>query len=602
MTIAKKTKKGVVMLSDRPLHKQKNRLVSEKINNRKAKKLEDLLGELSSRKSTSYVADEGDLYQVTGDVKKVASSNESIAEFLVDNYSPMKDQYIGMMRKGKPLIIDDYRFTNMLAKATKPGIPKGSKKKLVKKLDQMIDSYFSMNFIFKNSDQKRISKQAQSIPEESLASRSVAPFTNILKKKDASRLKNKVVKELDRLYFRNKRQDLLVNIGSNNSGLKNDIAAVLMKDLGATEYFVFESIPYIAVPCSLKDIDRVCYALNNRKTNYLRNMQTYAPKVRGVQRSSGVYTPELFSLIANDLGSNLFRQPNMQIKDQHWNLRNIHANSAWRITQGNGSSVLVVDTGVDYNHMDLKHCFGDEKGYNFVSPGKLPMDDNRHGTHVAGTVAGRNTGVAPGCRLYSAKVLDDDGSGSTTDIIRAIDYGVKKKDVDIVTMSLGSPNYSHALEHVCKSAYRNGLIVCAAAGNEGYGAEYPASCSGVISVAAVDSNNEHANFSNIYEAVDISAPGVSIYSTLPGNHYGSFSGTSMATPHCAGLAALATSVKNSIHPGEFEKLMKNTSLELGAGESQQKEKYGAGLMQADGIVEKLYKLVFRGAVRWKKMF
>lgn len=599
MVKAGNTKNGIVFLAEKPLQKEKDKLIYSEKKPKKTKNLDDLLNQLSAEEGTSLVADNSTLYKVDNSVKMVPPSDETIADFLVNNYSPHKDQYIAVMKKGKPRILDDYKLTNILAKSTKPNLPNSSQKKLHKKINELIDSHFSYNVFFKYSDQKRISKQASKVPETGFFERAVAPVSNAVKKTEYSLAKNKVAKELERLYFQNKRQDLIVQLDSNDKRKKNDIAGMLQNDLGADEYFIFENIPYIAVPCSSKDIDRVCYSLNNKKTHYLKNMQAYASSIKDTQRSKGVYTPELFSLIGKDMGLPLFKDAGKKSQDQGWNLRNIHALSSWYVTQGNGASVLVVDTGVDYKHRDLEQCFNDNKGYNFVSPGSEPLDDNMHGTHVAGTVAGRNTGVAPLANLYAAKVLDKNGSGSNTDIIRAVDYGIKQKDIDVVTMSLGSPYFSYALNNICKAAYRHGLIVTAAAGNEGYGPEYPGSCYGVISVAAVNSENQHAGFSNIHKTVDISAPGVHIYSTKPNNGYGDASGTSMATPHGAGVAALACSVKNSLNGSDFEKVLKDTAKELGAGEPQQGEKYGAGLMQADRVVNKLYNNIFGGAKLWK---
>ena len=342
MTIASSAKDGIVILSEKPIQKQKNRVVASDKEPRKSKNLEELLVSLSVKKGTSYVADKDNLYEITSKVNQVPRANESIAEVLINNYEPARDQYVAIMRNGKPMVIDDYRFTNILAKATKSGLPGSSRKKLVKKLDQMIDAYYSHNIIFKKSDQKRISRQAEKIPEQSIFQRGVAPFSNVIKKTEYSMLKKKVASELDRLYFRNKRQDLLLMLNSNRAGVKNDVASVLMKDLGAKEYFVFDNIPYVAVPCSSKDIDRVCYALNNRKNNFLKNMQAYSAAVKKTQRSSIIYTPELFTKIAKDMGLPVPKNLR-KIKDEQWNLRNVNASFAWEITKGRGASVFVVE-------------------------------------------------------------------------------------------------------------------------------------------------------------------------------------------------------------------------------------------------------------------
>ncbi|MFW5991301.1 MAG: S8 family peptidase [Candidatus Nanoarchaeia archaeon] len=590
MTEAKNTKNGIVILSEKPIQKQKKRLVSSEKKQKKTKNLEELLNSLSKDNTTSYVAESGKLYQVHKNSSLLEKAPYTIGEFLVQNYSPLKEQYIGVMKKNSGKVLEDNRLNNILAKASKSNLPERSRKKLIKKVDQLIDSYFSYNIFFKHSDQKRISKQAMKVPETTFTQRAFAPVTNLVKKSESTSIKKKVFQELEKLYFRNKRQDIILQLNSNNNTYKNDIGELLKKDLGAKEYFVFDTIPFIAVPCSVKDIDRVCYALNNRKNSFLKNTPAYASAIKNTQRSSGVYTPELFSRMAKEMG---FAQPKEPGSNSpNWNLRNIHAPAAWHVTKGKGANVLILDTGVDYNHPELKHCFESNKGYNFVTPGKPPMDDNHHGTHCSGIVAGQDIGVAPECTLYAAKVLDSRGSGLITDIIRGINYGIKQENINIISMSLGSPSYSIALSYICKSAYQKGLILCGAAGNEGHGPEYPASCTGVISVAALNSENEHARFSNIHDTVDISAPGVDIYSAIPDHRYARFSGTSMATPHCAGAGALAVSVKNSVTGKEFEKTLKESARELGAGDPQQKEKYGAGLIQADCLVHKLYKKVF----------
>ena len=123
----------------------------------------------------------------------------------------------------------------------------------------------------------------------------------------------------------------------------------------------------------------------------------------------------------------------------------------------------------------------------------------------------------------------------------------------------------------------------AAAGNEYYGPSYPAALNNVVAVAAVDRNNEHAEFSNIYETNDISAPGVSIYSSVPGG-YQEFSGTSMATPHVTGSLALGKSVKQG-SPKELEERLKSSADELGSSlDPENRKKYGVGLVRADKLV------------------
>ncbi|PIN72951.1 hypothetical protein COV21_00590, partial [Candidatus Woesearchaeota archaeon CG10_big_fil_rev_8_21_14_0_10_45_5] len=152
-------------------------------------------------------------------------------------------------------------------------------------------------------------------------------------------------------------------------------------------------------------------------------------------------------------------------------------------------------------------------GYDFVEKTGNPMDRSGHGTHVAGTAAGSYCGIARASRLYAIRVLDEDGSGSEADVMKGIEWALKS-NIQIVNMSLGSPEYSEAFKEMCYYASSQGMIICAAAGNDGEPTyNYPSSFEPVISVAAVDKRNKHAYFSNINDLVDISAPGVDIISS-----------------------------------------------------------------------------------------
>jgi len=290
--------------------------------------------------------------------------------------------------------------------------------------------------------------------------------------------------------------------------------------------------------------------------------------------------------------------PEMMISEKHsrnshkrmsnsefYHLEQIGAYAAQQITQGEGVRVLIPDTGVDYTHQELSLVFSKpDRGYNFVDDNDDPFDDNGHGTHVAGLLSGLNPGVATKCNPYSAKVLNAAGYGSEVAIVRAIEWGIDN-NIDLISMSLGSSEPSQLEREVIDAAVSRGILIFAAAGNEEYGATYPAAYSGVISVAAVDSENEHAWFSNIHKTVDLSAPGVDVLSCIPGNSYAQLSGTSMATPLAAGVGVLLVSLKNQLGPEEYENLLKQSCEKLGLGEEYGKEKYGAGLVRADRVVE-----------------
>jgi subtilisin family serine protease/subtilisin-like proprotein convertase family protein len=264
---------------------------------------------------------------------------------------------------------------------------------------------------------------------------------------------------------------------------------------------------------------------------------------------------------------------------QQWALENtgatgladadIDASQAWDYGTSTSVVVAVIDTGIDYNHPDLRPNIwnntrevagngidddhngyvDDIRGWNFVTDTNNPMDDNGHGTHVAGTIGavGNNgigvTGIAWNAKLMALKFLDSTGSGLLSDAVSAIDYA-RNNGAKIINASWGGGGFSSALQSAIQRFQDAGGIFVTAAGNESsnnaVAASYPANyaLAGVISVAASTSSDTLASFSNYGTNVDIAAPGVSILSTVPNNSYASYSGTSMATPHVAGAMAL----------------------------------------------------------------
>ncbi len=264
-----------------------------------------------------------------------------------------------------------------------------------------------------------------------------------------------------------------------------------------------------------------------------------------------------------------------------WANSTISADDAWAISTGSASVVVaVIDTGVDYTHPDLaaniwtnpgeiagngidddgNGFVDDVHGYDFFNNDGDPMDDNMHGTHVAGTIAavGNNgvgvVGVNWTSSIMALKFLSAEGYGSTSDAIRAINYATMMRErygvnVRVENNSWGGGSYSVSLQNAIKLTGDAGILFVAAAGNSGSNndayPQYPASynCTNIISVAATTQYDTLASFS-CYGAtsVDIAAPGVNIYSTLPGGRYGALSGTSMASPQVAGAAALAWAV------------------------------------------------------------
>lgn len=221
---------------------------------------------------------------------------------------------------------------------------------------------------------------------------------------------------------------------------------------------------------------------------------------------------------------------------------------------GAGIVVAVIDSGIDYNHPALGGGFGAGRkvagGFDFVNDDGDPMDDNRHGTHVAGIIAGQSaavTGVAPQARLLAYKVLGADGRGLTSDIIAAIDRAVED-GADVINLSLGgfgSPD--DPLARAVETAVAQGVVVVAAAGNEGlfHAIGSPAGAPSAITVGAVDRQRAHAEFSSAGPATqsgaikpDVLALGVGVVSSVPGGGTLALSGTSMAAPYVSGVAAL----------------------------------------------------------------
>ncbi|MBU2462382.1 S8 family serine peptidase [bacterium] len=229
-----------------------------------------------------------------------------------------------------------------------------------------------------------------------------------------------------------------------------------------------------------------------------------------------------------------------------WGLSKIEAPLAWDIGTGTDSIIIaIVDTGVNYNHEDLK---GKVIGsWSFVSSEPDPMDKNGHGTHVAG-IAGASTnndkgiaGVAWNCKILAIKGLDSTGSGFDDKLAIAIRYAADN-GARVINMSFGDSNYSRTLQDACDSAFGKGCLLVAAAGNYGTNVRfYPAAYDSVLAVGATDSNDRRATFSNYGDWVDVAAPGQGIYSTKI-NNYDYMSGTSQGAPFVSGLAGLVFSL------------------------------------------------------------
>ncbi|PMB54067.1 subtilisin [Fischerella thermalis CCMEE 5201] len=312
--------------------------------------------------------------------------------------------------------------------------------------------------------------------------------------------------------------------------------------------------------------------------------------------ASGGYSPDSgYGLInaSAAVAKAIGEKPFVDVPDlggNNWGADLVKAPETWaKGYTGQGVVVAVLDTGVDYNHQDLssniwtnsKEIAGNGKdddgngyiddyyGWNFDGNNNSTLDVNGHGTHVSGTIAGVNngygvTGIAYNSKIMPVKVLDDQGSGSYSAIANGIYYAVDN-GADVINLSLGGGRSNDTLQKAIEYASSKGVIVVMAAGNDGgsqpaYPARYAKNYG--LAVGAVDQNKNLADFSNRAGADQlayVTAPGVNVYSTLPGNEYASYSGTSMATPHVAGVVALMLSANPNLSDAQVRQILAETS-------------------------------------------
>jgi serine protease len=300
--------------------------------------------------------------------------------------------------------------------------------------------------------------------------------------------------------------------------------------------------------------------------------------------------------------------PNDPKYKYQWHLEQIHAKQAWKGSQGEGVIVAVIDTGVakvpDLANTELV------PGFNFVNNTADATDDHGHGTHVAGTIAQSThngvgvAGVAFKAKIMPIKVLSARGSGSVSGIAEGIrwaaDHGAK-----VINMSLGGPMASSVLSKAVKYAHDKGVVVVCAAGNDGRGkVSYPAAYPGAFAVAATQFDESTTFYSNWGKEIDIAAPGgntrvdqnndgmmdgVLQNTVVPGNtsqnDYLLFMGTSMASPHVAGVAALVVGA-GVTNPDKVEQILKDTARQPKLKPKDSANRYGAGIVDAEAAVKK----------------
>jgi serine protease len=274
-------------------------------------------------------------------------------------------------------------------------------------------------------------------------------------------------------------------------------------------------------------------------------------------------------------------------RGSQWDLTKINVPTAWRTSTGAGVTVAVVDTGVDVTHPDLAGQ---------VLPGAdlvagttgVSADPNGHGTHVAGTIAAAAgngigvAGIAADARILPVRVLGSDGSGMMSTVASGITWAADH-GAQVINMSIGSTAQVSAVTNAIAYAQGKGVVVVAAAGNNrssGSPTNYPAADPGVIAVAATDSTDSYSSYSNQGSYVDVAAPGTSILSTVPTTMggYAYYSGTSMASPHVAAVAALLKTYNPTLGPEQVERALETSAVDLGA--AGRDSDYGYGRIDA----------------------
>ncbi len=299
--------------------------------------------------------------------------------------------------------------------------------------------------------------------------------------------------------------------------------------------------------------------------------------------------------------------PNDPEYNKQWNFRSINVESAWDETKGKDTVVAVIDTGVS-KVPDLK-LTKFVSGYDFVNNTKDARDDNGHGTHVAGTIAQSTNngygvaGIAHEASIMPLKVLSGAGGGTVADIAEAIKFAADR-DADVINMSLGGGGSSHLMEEAINYAYNKGVVIVAAAGNSGENASgYPARYPKVISVSATGASGEKAPYSNYGAGVDIAAPGGDenapiLQNTIdPSTGESVFlgtMGTSMASPHVAGVAALIKASGIS-EPTQVLDVLKKSSRKV---TEDPLNYFGAGHLDAGAAV----KLALQGQITFRDFF
>lgn len=350
-----------------------------------------------------------------------------------------------------------------------------------------------------------------------------------------------------------------------------------------------------------KNVD---YALLKNYGVVINNQYKYIPSV-------STELPDFLSNILTNKSSNIKieKDPLVSLNDQtiekssaipekDYNINFIKAEDAWNSNfKGTGVKIGIVDSGVDLSHDDLNI----KGGISFVkeSDGYTGYKDyNGHGTHVAGIIGAKHNGkgingIAPEAELYAIKTFNASGETNVSEIIKSVEWAIDNK-MDIINMSLGVQEEVPPLENILNIAYQKGMLVVAASGNDGIkdpninNIDWPARYPSAIAVGAIDNSNIRANFdpktgkySSTGPELELVAPGYFVYSTYKNNNYEYLSGTSMAAPHVAGLAALYKQAYPKENNIQIRNRMTSNSLDLGIKGKDYEFGYGLAQYKSD---------------------
>lgn len=383
---------------------------------------------------------------------------------------------------------------------------------------------------------------------------------------------------------------MLKNIVSNHSHDNTVCKIITLKNRESFEKCIAELKKHNITPYTKVDsINMLCFHIHGDGEETLQMLQKN-PHVHRIETDIEKHMPlpirersfpdkELITALPNQIP---------------WWLARIGAPNAWKVTQGDGVKVAIVDTGIS-PHPDLVIV----GGVNIINPNISSYDDNGHGTGVAGIVAatGNNNmqfGVAPKAALYAVKVLDSTGSGLTSTIIAGLDWCIQN-GMNVVNMSFGAANATEAEQLMVEQVYRAGIVMVAGTGNFGpddTAILFPAQFSEVIAVAATDEQNDIAYFSSRGAGIAVAAPGVNIVTTNNIGGFSSVSGTSFASPNVSGVAALMLANQSVLscpilakypvlYPFLVKNILEKTVLSLLGFTSFEQ---GAGLIQANVAV------------------